>query len=184
MNPIAKLVNEHVNILKGISLLESGVNKMDAGDIVAPVSFRQIIDFIRNYADRYHHAKEEDILFKKMGKAGFPMDQGPVAVMLMEHDEGRGYVAGMEKATEKYAEGDESAIEAIIENARGYIFLLRQHIDKEDNILYPMAENILGPAGIEAMKPDFEKVEADKEGTEEKYLQLLKDLESQLGTGN
>jgi len=178
MEPIDKLVSEHQNILRGIDILEKASNRLDAGNVVAPEFFRQMIDFIREYADRYHHAKEEDILFKDMEKAGFPVDQGPVGVMLAEHDEGRAYIAGMEKANEGYASDDKTQVDAIIENARGYIYLLRQHIDKEDNILYPMARNVLGESGIKAMIPRFEQVEAEKQGIEEKYIAILGKLES------
>lgn len=180
MNPIEKLMDEHQNILKGLTLLEKGSNLLESGTMISSDFFGKMIDFIRNYADRYHHAKEEDILFIRMGKAGFPTDQGPVAVMLSEHDEGRGYVAGLEKANRHYAGGDESAAGEMVENARAYIYLLRQHISKEDNILYPMAENILGPSGIESLQPDFGRVEKEKAGIEKKYLDLIGELESEL----
>ncbi len=181
MDPIQKLIDEHKNILKGISLLEAGSNKLEAGEKISPDIFRKLIDFIRNYADKYHHAKEEDILFVSMGKAGFPAEEGPVGVMLAEHDQGRGFVAAMENANEQYASGEGSFTGEIIENARGYIYLLRQHINKEDTVLYPMARDTLGKAGIDAMIPEFDRVEKEKAGTEEKYLGILKQLETELG---
>ncbi len=180
MNPIEKLVNEHKNILKGISILESSSNKLESGEAISSDIFAGLIDFIRNYADKYHHAKEEDILFVSMEKAGFPVQAGPVGVMLAEHDEGRGYLQAMEKANLRYASGETAVINEIVENARGYIYLLRQHINKEDNILYPMAQNALGQSGIDAMVPKFDQVEKEKAGVEKKYLGLLEKLESEL----
>ena len=184
MNPIEKLVDEHKTILRGIDLLETGAERLEGGEKISPDFFRKMIDFIRSYSDKYHHAKEEDILFVKMEAAGFPSDQGPVGVMLAEHDQGRRFIAGLENANDEYAKGEESFIEDIIENARDYAHLLRQHINKEDNVLYPMAENVLGAGGLAAMEQEFERVEREKAGIEEKYLMLLKELESQLNQKN
>lgn len=181
MDPIQKLVDEHKNILTGISLLEVGSNRLESGEKVSPDIFRNLIDFIRNYADKYHHAKEEDILFVHLGKAGFPADDGPIGVMLAEHDQGRGFVTALENANEHYASGESSFTGEIIENALGYIYLLRHHIDKENNVLYPMAVSLLGKAGIDAMIPAFERVEREKAGIEEKYIGILKQLETELG---
>lgn len=178
MDPIEKLMDEHQNILAGIDILARNVDRLEKGDKVDPRFFTDAIDFIRNYADKYHHAKEEDILFKKMEQAGFPMEGGPIAVMLADHVQGREYVAAMEKANERYITGDSSAVDEIAENAKGYVYLLRAHIEKEDKILYPMARNSLGDSGIEAMRPDFDRVDKEKAGTEEKYKALLKELES------
>jgi len=184
MNPIEKLVDEHKNILRGIAILENGAAKLEGGANIPPDFFRGMIDFIRSYADQYHHAKEENILFVSLEKAGFPPDQGPVGVMLAEHDQGRRFVAGMENANEQYAEGETAFIEDIVENARDYIYLLRQHIDKEDRVLYPMAVNALGKSGMDAMIPEFERVEQEKAGVEQKYIELLGEFESKYGLDN
>jgi hemerythrin-like domain-containing protein len=178
MNPIEKLKAEHQIILRGIDLLEKGANQLEQGKEIASDYFRKSIDFIRNYADKYHHAKEEDILFVRLGKVGFPTQAGPVAVMLHEHNLGRGFVSGMEAAVEKYAVGDKTAIEEIAKNAHSYAELLRQHIRKEDMVLYPMAENALGKAGVDQMQSEFEQVEEKQAGIEAKYLGILKMMDN------
>jgi hemerythrin-like domain-containing protein len=177
MNPIEKLKTEHQVILKGIALLEKGADQLEAGRDIQPDYFRKAIDFIRNYADRYHHAKEEDILFTNLGQVGFSPKAGPVAVMLFEHNQGRGFISELERANEKFAAGDKNAIPIIIENARAYSQLLRQHIRKEDMVLYPMAENALGDTGIKRLQPEFDRVEREQSGIEAKYLEILKRLE-------
>src|SRR3989338_6539890 len=96
-------------------------------------------NFIRNYVDKFHHAKEEDILFKEFNKCA---EEGcihcnPVEQMLFEHDEGRKSVKMMELGM------DEREKNKLIEGARNYIQLIREHIYKEDNILYPMADEAL-----------------------------------------
>jgi hemerythrin-like domain-containing protein len=179
MNPIEKLKAEHQIILKGIELLEKGADLLESGRDISPDYFRKSIDFIRTYADRYHHAKEEDILFAKLGKVGFSPKAGPVAVMLFEHDQSRGFVSKLENANERYAAGDKNAIPEIVENARVYAALLRQHINKEDMVLYPMAENALGDAGIGQMQAEFDRVEQEKSGIEAKYLNILRQMENE-----
>jgi hemerythrin-like domain-containing protein len=178
MNPLEKLKAEHQIILKGIELLERGADLLEQGEFVSPEYFRKSIDFIRNYADKYHHAKEEDILFVRMGDFGFSAQAGPVAVMLYEHDQGRGFVSMLERANEKYAGGDETAIEAIVQNARSYAQLLRSHIHKEDVVLYPMAQNALGDIGINRLQPEFDSVEQKQGDKEKKYLQILDEMEA------
>ena len=179
MNPIEKLMAEHQIILRGIDLLESGASRLEKGENIAPDYFRKAIDFIRNYADKYHHAKEEDILFVRLGQVGFSPQMGPVAVMLYEHDQGRGFVSGMENAINRYEAGDASAAKDIVRNANEYAALLRQHIHKEDMVLYPMAQNALGEAGINQMQPEFDKVESEKAGVEAKYLEILHGMDAQ-----
>jgi len=177
MNPIAKLMAEHQNIIKGIDLLERAAARLEKGDEVSPDFFGKMVDFIRDYADEYHHAKEENILFVRMGEIGFSPEMGPVAVMLYEHGQGRGYVSELAKASEKYAAGDNTAIPKLVKNARAYADLLRQHIHKEDMVLYPMAENALGETGVALMRPDFERVEQEKAGIEDQFINLLDSLE-------
>jgi hemerythrin-like domain-containing protein len=175
--PIEKLKAEHQIILRGIGLLEDGADRLERGDIVAPEFFTLAIDFIRNYADKYHHAKEEDILFIRMGEHGFTSNSGPIAVMLYEHEKGRLYISNLAQATDQFASKNGGPTLDIIQNARNYAELLRQHIHKEDMVLYPMAENILGAEGVNSMQPAFQKVEEEQKGVEAKYIDLLKKLE-------
>ena len=178
MDPIKKLVDEHQIILRGIDILEKSITFLSDDETIPPEKFRKLIDFIRNYADKYHHAKEEDILFIKMQDSGFPVKGGPIEVMLAEHDQGRNYVKEIEAGVDLLEQGDDNGKEKIIENSTGYVALLRSHIHKEDNVLYPMAVNALGQDVINSMIPDFEKVEEAQSGIEQKYIELLDSLES------
>jgi hemerythrin-like domain-containing protein len=175
-SPIDKLKAEHQIILQGISLLEKGASRLENGADVSPDYFRKAIEFIRNYADKYHHAKEENILFVKMGQLGFSPKVGPIAVMLYEHDKGRSYIAGLSLAVDLYAAGDRSAVNSILENIKNYAELLKQHINKENIVLYPMAENAFGIEGLEKIQVDFQEAESDHDGVETKYIELLKEL--------
>ena len=118
------------------------------------------VDFIRQYADRFHHAKEEDVLFEALVANGMPRQNSPVAAMLMEHDQGRTYVRAMEPAALKALAGETGQERLIAENALAYAALLREHISKEDDILYPLAERVLPEVVRPAITAAYSRAEA------------------------
>ena len=137
------LVDEHQLILRMIGLLEKNAPETMAGRYLNWQFYLDGIDFIRNYADRFHHAKEEDVLFTALVDNGMPKENSPVAAMLLEHDQGRGYVRSMDAAVQEAQAGRTDACRLIAANALAYAALLRDHIDKEDTILYPLAERVI-----------------------------------------
>lgn len=149
---IQMLVDEHVKILAEIDSLEKECNKLSTGEEIDKNFFTKKIDFIKNYADKFHHAKEEDILFTELCKDSVEMHCNPIPQMLHEHDLGRAFVKGMEEGV---AENDK---DKVIKNAIGYAELLREHIYKEDNILYPMADEALPEDAQEEMLKKFEAI--------------------------
>jgi hemerythrin-like domain-containing protein len=174
----AVMVEEHKLILRMIALLEKNVELAEAGSFADWNFFLDGVDFIRNFADRFHHSKEEDVLFKALVANGMPEQNSPVAAMLMAHDQGRAFVRGMEQAAKKALAGEPAP--EIAENARGYIALLRDHIDKEDTILYPLAERILPETLRPAMVEAYATAEAKTPGLEEKYRRLVESYEAKL----
>lgn len=175
-----QLMEEHKGIKLMLIILEEFCKKLESGEKVDQDHLDQIIDFIRIFADKCHHGKEEDLLFPAMEKAGVPKEGGPIGVMLMEHDYGREYVKGMSQAIGKYKSGDTEASVEIVENARAYIELLTQHIYKEDNILYPIADKFLSEKTQKELYEDFEKIEIEKigAGTHERFHELLHKLKN------
>ena len=137
------LVEEHKLILRMISLLEKNAPLTAQGAYLNWQFYLEGVDFIRNYADRFHHAKEEDVLFSALIANGMPKEHSPVAAMLMEHDQGRSFVCAMEGAVIEAQAGNTDAYTTIADNALGYAALLREHISKEDSILYPLSERLL-----------------------------------------
>ncbi|MFH1752226.1 MAG: hemerythrin domain-containing protein [archaeon] len=177
-----QLVSEHSLILELISVLVLAVQKFETGGNVSPEFFLQSADFIRNFADKFHHAKEENILFKKMVAKGMPEKDSPIEAMLLEHEQGREFVKGMVIAVESFAEGNESAKNEIIRNALGYSDLLKEHIEKEDNILYPLAERTFTESEKISQLKLFKKAEQERGGklTIRKYSNLVKKLEKEI----
>jgi len=137
------LVNEHKLILRMIALLERNAPRTADGSYTNWRFYLDGVDFIRNYADRFHHAKEEDVLFEALVNNGMPRENSPVAAMLMEHDRGRAFVKAMESAALNALAGNAGMEGIIAENALAYAELLREHIAKEDEILYPLAERVI-----------------------------------------
>jgi hemerythrin-like domain-containing protein len=183
MQPTETLKHEHRVIERVLAVLERASDKLARNEAVDVAVFTQAVDFIRNFADRCHHAKEEDNLFRRMGERGFPYHDGPIAVMLAEHDQGRQYVRGLAEAAERYGRGDAAATREIIANARGFSQLLAQHIQKEDTILYVMADNVLSPADQRDLAERFERLEQEivGPGGHERYVALVDDLERAVG---
>lgn len=165
--------DEHQLILRMIALVEKNTALLEQGKFRNWQFFLDAVDFIRNYADRFHHAKEEDVLFIELVKNGMPEKQSPIEAMQMEHDQGRAFVRAVETAAEKALAGETGQMSLIAENAKGYAELLRGHIDKEDNILYPLAERVLPQEVRAGMLQAYQQAEAKMPKLEDKYRQLV-----------
>ena len=178
MKPTEILKEEHQLILVMLKIFEAVSARLDKGESVKPSHLESIIDFIRNFADGCHHAKEEKLLFPALGKAGMPQNDGPVAVMLREHALGRNYVKTMNDALQALKKGEHSAAGLFTDNARAYIQLLWNHIDKEDHVLFVMADQRLDPTAQKELEEGFDLVEREEVGVgvHEKYHALLHHL--------
>ncbi len=178
-----ELKQEHRVIERMLTVIETAAKRQKAGQDLPPDFFPKVVDFVRNFADRCHHGKEEENLFRAMEQHGIPGQDGPIGVMLVEHDRGRTYIREVDRASKLIASGDDSAIKIAVQNAVGYSGLLRDHIYKEDNILYQMADQVLTPADQEALLRKFEQVEMERLGPGERaeYLRLVEDLEREVG---
>jgi hemerythrin-like domain-containing protein len=167
------LVDEHRLILRMITLLEQKAPRTAAGDYSNWQFYLDGVDFIRKYADRFHHAKEEDVLFAALVKNGMPRENSPVAAMLMEHDQGRTYVRGMEAAVREALGGIPGSERAIAENALAYAALLRDHISKEDDILYPLAERVIPEAMREEIVQGYQRAETEADADFSEHFRKL-----------
>ncbi len=156
MRATEDLVREHEDIRVMLRIAQEMSLRLTRGETVDAAHLEQAIEFIQDFADRYHHAKEEDLLFPAMEEAGFPRGSGPVGVMLAEHDEGRGYVRAAAEAIAAYKAGDASAGLIIAANIRNYAGLLDQHIEKENQALYPMADNALSEVQQRELRVSFD----------------------------
>lgn len=173
------MVDEHKLILRMIALVEHNTALLETGKFRNWQFYLDAVDFIRNYADRFHHAKEEDVLFAELVRNGMPEKQSPIEAMHMEHDQGRAHVRAMEEAAQEALNGETGQAAIIIEHAKGYAALLRGHIAKEDDILYPLAERVLPEEVRGAMLSAYRDAAAKTLGLEEKYQTLVEEYEQQ-----
>lgn len=178
MSLTEQLKEEHETIKLMLMILEKVCEKLGSKEKINPEHLEKIVEFIKVFADKCHHGKEEDLLFPAMEEAGIPKEGGPIGVMLVEHNMGRNYVKGMSEAVALYKTGDRTVSSKIVENARNYIKLLTPHINKEDNILYLMADMRLSKDKQEELLEKFEKVESELigAGKHEEFHQLLNNL--------
>jgi len=178
MKATETLKYEHEVILMVLKASEDDIQTFEKTGKVNRIRIEKMVDFFRNFADSCHHAKEEKLLFVKMNEKGISSDGGPIAIMLNDHEIGRGYIRAIAKALEQSESGDSEAVKTIFRNLKSYVNLLRAHINKENYILFPMADKLLKPEDQKALSEAFEKVESEEtgEGVHEKYLKLAHEL--------
>lgn len=182
MDSIQLMIDEHENIMRMNTVIRNACEQILEGAEVCTADFRQMIDFIRNYADKHHHGKEEQILFLEMqnrlGNIGVNLVQHG---MLVEHDLGRLFVSELETALNQYDTQPATAAKLdILANAVGYTALLARHIGKENEVVYTYAQKNLPGDVLEDVNlrtAEFEK-NAESMGISEKYLGLLAGLEN------
>lgn len=175
------LKQEHQDIQHVIDLMEQMSNRLVSGDSSMVPPLREAVDFVRGFADRCHHDKEEKLLFPALEASGVPRQGGPIGVMLHEHDLGRRYISGVSQGLDDYEAGKEGAADEVAKNVKGYAELLRAHIQKENMVLFPMAEKVLTEPEKADLGEKMEEVEHKLgERVHHEYLHDITDMEEAL----
>lgn len=177
------LMDEHAGIKEMLEILGKVCHRLDAGQSVDPMHLDGILEFLKVFVDRCHHAKEEEHLFPAMEKAGVPKAGGPIGVMLRDHQVGREFIRAMGEAVPGVKRGDAKAVGTFIRNASSYRILLLEHIGKEDNVLYPIAEARLPGEADAELTAAFEAVEEERvgHGRHEEFHRMMDRLKSIYG---
>lgn len=170
---IEDLKHEHEAILLALRILDGIEQRLDADQPTDSEDIVAFIGFLKEFADKCHHGKEEGILFPALLAAGLPEHGGPVDVMLAEHEQGRSWIREMESSLQPALD-----LARFTRAARGYASLLQAHIQKENNILFPMAEKLLTPGQLDSLFEAFEAHESKVigAGRHEQLHALLKSL--------
>ncbi|HHT64290.1 MAG: hemerythrin domain-containing protein [Bacillota bacterium] len=177
------LKEEHQLVKRVLQVLRKKCWQVVKEGVVNYRDFEDILDFLKNYVDRQHHGKEEDILFDLMGRElGDEIGSGPVTGMLIEHDLGRQYVSGLENSLKQHEKGDEEAVLDIIANSISYTHLLHNHIEREDMILFELARRSLSDQAKEELNRRMSQAMKEKTASDsqEKYRQKVEKWEGAL----
>ncbi|MCC5909007.1 MAG: hemerythrin domain-containing protein [Clostridiaceae bacterium] len=183
MNSIELMMEEHKHIKRMLGVMRKYCYKVLKNETVDYNDFFKMIDFVRNYADKHHHGKEEMLLFEKMVEELDATAEKLVNVgMMVEHDLGRLHMKELEEALERVIVGDDESKLDVIANAISYTHLLYRHIDKEDKLVYKYGEKNLSKETLEYLDVESNKLEeeATAKGIQEKYLTLIDELEGKL----
>jgi hemerythrin-like domain-containing protein len=141
MNPIKRLILEHETIMVALQILTKISDaSVTAGKIVNTGHVEQLVTFFKTYAEAWHQAKEEDLLFPALEQIGISREGGPIGVTLIEHDQAREFVKELLQSLTTFIDDNNKGTNDFINHARGFIQLLTQHIDKENKVLFTMAE--------------------------------------------
>lgn len=167
------LTNDHDAILSALDVFSKILDQLKNVNEANPEELLDFLDFLMEFADKCHHGKEEGFLFPAMIASGVPDRGGPIGVMMSEHIQGRGYIHTMLEALEEPE--DYSRFEKA---GRAYVDLLRVHIQKENNILFPMADKVIVPEALESIYHAFREheVKVIGHGRHEELHAMLNDL--------
>lgn len=180
MHPTEILSTEHKAVLMALQILEKTGESVASGNKGAADDLDQLLDFFRGFVDHCHHGKEELVLFPELVRRGVPKEGGPVGVMLSEHEMGRGHVRKLQALVDAIRGGDAGAAKDVPAVVVAYRGLLEAHIQKEDNVLFPMADRLMDGPRAEAMVQEFDRIELEHvgEGKHEAYHQMLHTLKA------
>ena len=175
-SPTDQLREEHELVLMVVEAMEREVEDIERSGRVHSGRVEMMVDFSRNFTDGCHHHKEEEVLFPALEERSSAAG-GPVSIMLSEHMAGR-EAMGVIAASLARANEDAGARSDVLENLRLYAYLLRLHIQKEDAVLFPLAEETLNDQEQEMMAEEFARVEELETGpgVHERYHRIAHDL--------
>ena len=142
---VETLVREHRSIERLLDALEQYGDRLERGALLPRRHIEEFVAVLRGYADTHHHEKEEQVLFRAMVDAGMSGDEGTVAFMLTQHEEGRRLVGELTDVAEDKGWTDRDR-QRVARLARDYVVMLRAHIREEDEVVYPLARVVLRPA--------------------------------------
>ena len=153
------LIADHEIILRALHVLDGIAADIEQGKQINNDDIRSLLAFLRDFADGVHHVKEEAIFFPALMQAGMTFQDGPLLVMSHEHARGRALTSAMSEALEHNKKED------FLMYAHRYINLLTEHIEKENQILFDIADRTLADEEDEKVADSFEHFEKNTVGT-------------------
>jgi hemerythrin-like domain-containing protein len=171
------LKHEHQLVMLVVEAMEREADKIETTGEIDFDDVARMVDFSENFTDGCHHAKEEKSLFPRLRESNAGM-QAPTSVMLQQHESGRQRIRAVDAALPAARQGDADATRLVAENLRAYAVGLRDHIGKENEVLFPMADGILSPDDQGRLAIEFDRIESEEvgAGVHEKYHAMAREL--------
>jgi len=176
---LENLEEDHRLIERALAVLERAAGLLKRGEEVAPETLALAVSFVRGFADGVHHGKEEDLLFPLLATKGPAIEGGPVRVLSADHEKGRKLMHDLERSIDLMRAGRPEGREAAHKALTTYTHMLRRHIAKEDDILFPLSEGLITTAEAQKLEEQFELVERESgERGRERYEAMVEELET------
>lgn len=172
MKPRGPLMIEHRLIEKMIAVIKDQMSVMREQSRVDPAFIDAAVDFIRTYADKTHHGKEEDILFRDLAKKNMSdVDKKGMQELVDEHVFARKKVAELVQAKEDFVAGRKEALDTVLDRLKTLVEFYPEHIRREDEVFFPDTEKYFTKPELDAMLAEF--WEFDKKMIHEKYKAVV-----------
>ncbi len=176
MNATENLIKDHNAIVVMLSIMDKVADIIREDKMVDIEDVDDIVDFIKIFISSCHHIKEENHLFPALVNKGINSENGQIGNMLIEHSASNKYISNIEDGIVNYKSGYQSSLLQIAQGISNYTFLLRTHINKENNMLFPLADNLLSRETQIELLNKFEQTEEDIVGKSNKFYRLLEQL--------
>jgi hypothetical protein len=172
------LVHEHELIERAMAVLRQELDTL-ADNGHDATRMRRAIDFLLEFGDKVHNAKEEEYLFPRMQTRGVPVEGGPLGVMLKEHEYERELLAHMAGKTAELEDLPAAERTEFRDKGLEYLRIRAEHIWKENDVLYKMANNVLEQGEQDAMLAEFNRTDRETygEGAHAKYAAMVEEAE-------
>jgi hemerythrin-like domain-containing protein len=159
MKPTQVMEAEHRLIETVVNALGGVADAIEKGQHADAAMLATAVEFLRVYADKLHHGKEETLFFPMLVKRGVPPQGCPIGGLNHEHEKGRALVRALAEQAPAYAQGKPGAKEGVLEALRGILDLYQNHIWKEDAMVFPMADKVLTEADQTELTEKFGEVD-------------------------
>ena len=169
------LEDEHQIIVRVLEVIEAEVARLDAGGTPDSHFIELAISFFQEFADKAHHGKEEALLFPLLAAKKNIIRDGPIKVLLAEHESGRYFARELRAGLLDLAAGDAKATPRIRRALSLYAQMLRKHIAKEEEIVFLLAQVLLSEEETASLALQFQQ---DQEKAPPRALDIVRELES------
>ena len=166
MKAIDLLKDDHQIIERALATLAAATVQLEGENAVRPGLFLSVVEFLEGFVHGIHFRREEGVLYAAMERAGAPRTAGPVGAAIREHETSRVAARSIRSAAERWEAGEESARQELADEARRYVSLLKQHLAREDQLLFPMADDMIPEADHFQLLDDLSQMDVNGRGQE------------------